>query len=149
MPNYVGFSTIGANKPRTINPPPGKNGAPGSITNPITSGRKFRLTDAQLVIRDFLNALNIPQGQKVGQPEYGTTLWSFVFEPNTSDVQQQLVDEIRRVAGQDPRLQLGYVRCYPQENGILLEIQCAVSPFNEADVLSIFFDSATNRANIQ
>lgn len=149
MANYIGFSTIGANLPRTINPPPGKNGAPGSILNPVLSGRKFRLTDQQLVVRDFLNAINIPKGQKVGQPEYGTSLWAFIFEPNTQDVQDQLADEIRRIAAQDPRIQLGYVRCFPQENGILMEIQIAVSPFNQTDVINIFFNNATNSAAIQ
>lgn len=149
MPNYIGFSTIGSNLPKTTNPPPGINGAPGSITNPINSGKKYRMTDEQLVVRDLLNALNIPQGQKVGQPEYGTTLWSFIFEPNTKDVQQQLQDEVRRVAAQDPRIQIGYLKCYPQENGILVELQVAINPFNQARVLSVFFNSQTNTASTQ
>ena len=109
MPSYIGFSTIYANRPRTTNLPTGIAGGTGSITQPIVPGKKFRLVDEQLVIRDFLNALNIQQGQKVGKPEYGTTLWSFVFEPNTSDVQTQLTDEIRRVASQDPRMILNTV----------------------------------------
>lgn len=148
MPNYVGFSTINANKPKNNNPPPGINGAPGSITDSLSPGRKYRLTDEALVIRDFLNALNIPQGQKVGQPEYGTTLWSFVFEPNTKDVQDQLEAELRRIVALDPRLKIGYLKVYPQENGILLEMQLAVDPFNQARVLNVFFNSKTNSASI-
>jgi phage baseplate assembly protein W len=149
MPQYIGFSTINSNKPRTTNPPPGINGAPGSITDGISGGRKYRTTDEALVVRDFLNAINIPQGQKVGQPEYGTTLWSFIFEPNTADVQEQLETEIRRVVGLDPRLQIGYLKVYPQENGILLELQLAVVPFNQARVLNVFFNSRTNSASLQ
>jgi phage baseplate assembly protein W len=149
MPNYIGFSTIDANKPRTTNAPPGLNGGPGSITDSITSGKRYRLTDQQLVIRDLLNAFNIPQGQKVGQPEYGTTIWSFVFEPNTQDVQTQLQEEIRRIANSDPRIKLGDVACYPQENGILVEIQISVSPFNQAELLSVFFNTKTNSASAQ
>jgi hypothetical protein len=148
MPNYIGFSTIGANRPRTTNPPPGKNGAPGSITNSVNSGKKYRMTDEQLVVRDLLNAFNIPQGQKVGQPDYGTTIWSFVFEPNTQDVQAQLENEIRRIAAADPRLQLGYVKCFPQENGISVEVQLSINPFNQAQVLNVFFNSKTNSASI-
>ena len=149
MPNYNGFSTIDANKPKTTNPPPGINGGPGSITNSLNPGRKYKLTDTALVVRDFLNALNIRQGQKVGQPEYGSKLWDFVFEPNTADVQQELENEIRRIAAFDPRLQIGYLKVYPQENGILLEIQIAVTPFNQAEVLNIFFNSRTNTASPQ
>lgn len=150
MPNYIGFSTINANKPRTTNLPPGGSisGGVGGILQGIVFGKKYRLTDEQLVIQDFINALNIRQGEKVGQPEYGTTLWDFVFEPNTADVQFQLEDEIRRVVSQDPRIVLNYVKAFPKENGILLEVQLAISPFNQEQLLSVFFSSATNSATV-
>lgn len=149
MPAYVGFSTINANKPRSSNLQNGVDGGPGSITAPIIIGKKYRLVDEQLVLQDFINALNIRQGQKPGNPAYGTTLWDFVFEPNTSDVQFQLETELRRVASGDPRLILNSVRAYPQENGILIEVEIAIAPFNNAQMLSMFFDARTNRAIMQ
>jgi len=149
MPQYIGFSTINANKPKTTNAPVGVDGGVGSIVNGINVGKKFKLVDENLVVQDFINALNIRQGEKVGQPNYGTTLWDFVFEPNTPDVQFSLENEIRRVASLDPRLIIDFVRAYPQENGILLEVQLAIAPFNQALVLSVFFDSSTNTAAIQ
>ncbi len=149
MPQYIGFSTINANKPKTTNAVPGRDGGVGGVMQPIITGKKFRLLDEQLVIQDFLNALNIPLGQKVGQPQYGTTLWSFVFEPNTFDMQLKLETELRRVASIDPRLQLNYVKAYPQDKGILIEIQAAVVPFNNATLLSIFFNPSTNTAALQ
>lgn len=149
MPQYIGFSTINADKPKSTNLPTGVDGGPGGILKSINTGRKFRLIDEQLVIQDFVNALNIRQGQKVGNPGYGTTLWDFIFEPNTPDVQFQLQNEIRRVASLDPRLQIQNLRAYPQENGILLEMEVAVTPFNAASLLSLFFNSNTNSAVIQ
>jgi phage baseplate assembly protein W len=149
MPNYIGFSTINANKPQSTVMPAGIDGGSGSTVRPIIFGKKFRLVDQPLVIQDFVNALSIRKGEKVGQPQYGTTLWSFVFEPNTIDMQLQLEDEIRRIAAQDPRLIINSVKAYPQENGILLEVELAISPFNQAQLLSVFFDSGTNQASIQ
>jgi phage baseplate assembly protein W len=149
MPSYIGFSTVNANKPKTTNVNSGVDGGFGSILVSINAGRKYRLLDEQLVVNDFINALNIRQGEKVGQPGYGTTLWSFVFEPNTADVQFQLETEIKRVAGLDPRMNLNYVKAFPQENGILLEVEFAITPFNNANTLSVFFDANTNRAIIQ
>ena len=149
MPQYIGFSTINADKPKTTNAPIGVDGGPGGILQSINTGRKFKLVDEALVIQDFVNALNIRQGQKVGNPGYGTTLWNFVFEPNTADVQFQLQNEIRRIASLDPRLQIDYIRAYPQENGILLELQVAITPFNAASLLSVFFNANTNTAIIQ
>lgn len=149
MPNYIGFSTINANKPKTTVLPAGLDGGTGSTVKPIVFGKKFRLVDQPLVIQDFVNALSIKKGEKVGKPQYGTTLWSFVFEPNTRDVQFELEAEIRRVAAQDPRLILNTVKAYPQENGILLEVELAISPFNQVQLLSVFFDNSTNQVSIQ
>lgn len=149
MPQYIGFSTVLANQPRTTNAPAGNDGGVGGILRPIIGGKKFRLTDEYLVVQDFINALNIQQGQKVGQPEYGTTLWSFVFEPNTPDVQFKLESELRRIAGLDPRLALNRVKAYPQENGILVELELSVVPFNQAKLVSVFLDNLVQQASIQ
>lgn len=149
MPTYNGFSTINANKPRSTNLPAGIAGGVGSIPQPVIPGKKYRLVDEQLVIQDFVNALNIQQGQKVGNPGYGTILWSFVFEPNTFDVQNKLETELRRVASQDPRMIVNTVSAYPQENGILIEMELAVAPFNNAQTLSVFFNNSTSTAVIQ
>jgi phage baseplate assembly protein W len=149
MATYIGFSTINSNKPKSTNLNAGVDGGTGSTVKPIVYGKKYRTIDEQLVIQDFINALNITQGEKVGNPGYGTTLWTFVFEPNTADVQFKLENEIRRVANLDPRMIVDSVHAYPQENGILIEVALAVAPFNQAQTLSVFFDNVSNRAIIQ
>jgi phage baseplate assembly protein W len=149
MAQYIGFSTIDACLPKTTNVLNGPDGGPGGTLTSLVIGKKFRMVDVQLVIRDFINALNIPYGQKVGQPQYGTFLWDFVFEPNTTDTQVQLQNEIRRIASLDPRLSLGYVNVYPQLNGILVEVEIAVVPFNQPAVLNVFFNTQTGIAAIQ
>lgn len=149
MPQYIGFSTRNANKPVSRNQLIGIGNGTGTLVSPTYTGKKFTLVDQQLVITDFINALNIRQGEKVGQPSYGTTLWNFVFEPNSQDMQFELEAEIRRVAAQDQRLALEFVKAYPKENGILMEVQAAVLPFNQSILLSVFFDSTTNTAIVQ
>lgn len=148
MPQYIGFSTINANKPKTTNVKSGIDGGPGSIVTPINPGKRFRLVDEQLVITDFVNAFNITRGSKVGQPEYGTNIQSFIFEPNTPDTQFKIEDEVRRVAGLDPRMVVNTVRSYPQDNGILVECEVAIRPFNNPRTLDIFFNNLTGRATI-
>ena len=151
MAQYIGFSTINANKPKTTNNVSGAwaadgDGGPGGIRQGIVWGKKYRLLDTQLVAQDLVNALNIPLGQKVGQPGYGSKVWSFIFEPNTPDVQFQLENEIRRISNLDPRITLNFVKAYPQENGILVEVEMAVSPFNLPLTLSVFFNQASGTA---
>ena len=102
--------------------------------------KKFTLTDFALIKRDLLNAFNIRQGQLPGRPAYGTTLWDFLFENQLEELQNSIVTEIQRVAGGDPRIYISNTQVFPQENGILLEIELQVIPSDNAQRLSIFFD---------
>ena len=108
--------------------------------NTINQYKKFTLTDFDLIKRDLLNAFNIRQGQLPGRPAYGTVIWDFLFEPQTTQTQNGIEAEIQRVAGGDPRIYISDIQTYPQENGILIEIQLNVVPTQNAEILSIFFD---------
>ena len=149
MPTYVGFSTIGANEPKTTNASTGIDGGVGGVLKPIVPGKKYRLVDEPLVVRDFINALNIQQGQKVGNPGYGSTIWSYIFEPNDPQTRLRIENEIRRIASNDPRLIINTVKSYEQDNGILLEVELAIAPFNNAEILNVFFNNLTNTATLQ
>jgi len=102
--------------------------------------KKFTLTDFALIKRDLLNAFNIRQGQLPGRPGYGTVLWDFLFENQLEDLQNSIVTEVQRVAGGDPRIYISNTQVFPQENGILIEIELQVIPSDNAERLSIFFD---------
>jgi hypothetical protein len=102
--------------------------------------KKFTLTGFELIKRDLLNAFNIRQGQLPGRPAYGTVLWDFLFENQLEELQTGIVNEIQRVAGGDPRIYISDTQVYPQDNGILIEIELQVIPSTDAQRLSIFFD---------
>jgi len=102
--------------------------------------KKFTLTGFELIKRDLLNALNIRQGQLPGRPGYGTTIWEFLFEPQLESVQLDIENEIQRVASGDPRIVINSVQAFPQDNGILIEIELEVVPSTDAERLAIFFD---------
>jgi phage baseplate assembly protein W len=109
--------------------------------------KKFTLTDFALIKRDLLNAFNIRQGQLPGRPQYGTVLWDYLFENQIETVQQGIVQEVQRVAGSDPRLIITDINTYPQENGILLEVQIQTVNASQAEILSIFFNQQTRTAS--
>lgn len=109
--------------------------------------KKFTLTDFELAKRDLLNAFNIRQGQLPGRPGYGTTLWEYLFENQVETVQQGIIQEVQRVAGGDPRIVVDGVNIYPQENGILLEVELTYNSASTAEILSIFFDQQTRSAS--
>lgn len=109
--------------------------------------KKFTLLDTDLVKRDLLNGLNIRQGQLPGRPQYGTLLWDNLFENQSQDLITSIQKEIQRVAGYDPRIQIIDTQVFPQENGILIQIQLAIVPSTDAQQLSIFFDQQQRRAS--
>ena len=102
--------------------------------------KKFYLTGFELIKRDLLNAFNIRQGQLPGRPGYGTVLWDYLFENQLEDLQRNIQAEVQRVAGGDPRIYISDVQTFPQENGILIELQLTVLPSTNAERLGIFFD---------
>jgi phage baseplate assembly protein W len=121
MATFIGFNTIGQNK-------------------------KFTAVDFDLIKIDLLNAFNIRQGQLPGRPGYGTLIWNYLFENQTTETQAAIVNEIQRVTAQDPRVYITGVELYPQENGILVQLGLAMVPGATAEALSIFFDQQTRSA---
>ena len=115
--------------------------------NTINQYKKFTLLDFELIKRDLSNALNIQQGELPGRPEYGTTIWSFVFENQSTETEQAMITELQRVAGGDPRIFISDIQAYPQANGILIEIQLTVIPSQNAEIMSIFFDQQQRKAS--
>ena len=115
--------------------------------NTINQFKKFTLTDFALVKRDLANALNIQQGEIPGKPGYGTTIWSYVFENQTPETIAALLAELQRVAGGDPRVYISDAQVFPQDNGLLIELEIRVVPSSTDERLSIFFDQETRRAS--
>jgi phage baseplate assembly protein W len=114
--------------------------------NTIGQTKKFTLLDFDLVKRDLLNAFNIQQGQLVGRPGYGTLLWNYVFENQTQDTERAILSEIQRVASFDPRIYIQSAELFPQENGILIQLQLTLVPGQTAEFLSIYLDQQTQSA---
>jgi len=115
MPTFIGFNTQGQNK-------------------------KFTAVDFDLIKIDLLNAFNIRQGELPGRPGYGTVIWNYLFENQTTETQEAIYREIQRVCAGDPRLFVSGVQAFPQENGILIQLGLAVVPSTTAQQFSLFFD---------
>ena len=112
----------------------------------INQYKSYTVTDFDLIKRDLLNALTIRQGEMPGRPNIGTTMFSLIFEPQGEPTNKAIIKEIQRVVAQDPRIQVSQVNVYPQENGILIELEVDTVSGQQGEMLNIFFDSQTMRA---
>ena len=115
--------------------------------NTINQYKKFTAVDFTLIKIDLLNAFNIQQGQLPGRPGYGTIIWQYLFQNQTADTQEAIVSEVQRVAGGDPRIVIQDIQMFPQENGILIQVQLQTVPSSDAQRLSIFFDQQSRSAS--
>jgi phage baseplate assembly protein W len=115
--------------------------------NTVNQNKKFTLVDFELIKRDLINAFNIRQGQLPGRPEYGTKIWDYVFENLDQTTEAVILEEIQRVCGGDPRVYLQTANLYPQDNGLLIDIEITVVPSNNSEILSIFFNQLERNAS--
>lgn len=109
---------------------------------------KFTLLDFELIKRDLANAFNIQQGTLPGRPEVGTIIWSLLFENQSAEAQNAILAEVQRIISLDPRIVLTQANIYPQENGVLIEIQIQTVPGQTAQFLQVFFDQQNNLATV-
>jgi phage baseplate assembly protein W len=109
--------------------------------------KKFTLTDFALIKRDLLNAFNIRQGSLPGRPGYGTVLWDYLFENQVDAVQEGIINEVQRVAGGDPRIFISNINVYPQENGMLIELELQTVGGVNAEILNVFFNQVSRSAS--
>lgn len=115
--------------------------------NTVDQVKNYVLTDFDLIKRDLLNAFNIKQGEVPGRPNVGTTIWNFMFDNQGPELTQDLYNEIQRVVALDPRIYVGDVQVYVQDNGILIELEVDTVAGVEPSVLSLLFDENTRRAS--
>ena len=114
--------------------------------NSIGQYKNYILTDFDLIKRDLLNALNIRQGESLMRPLNGTSVWNYIFEPQSPETIRAIQTEIQRVVGRDPRLQVGNLAVYSQENGVLVELQVETVAGVGVEDLVIQFDQESQFA---
>ena len=119
MATFIGFNTIGQNK-------------------------QFTMIDFELIKIDLLNAFNIRQGELVGRPGYGTTIWNYVFENQSAETNQAIYNEVQRVVAQDPRIYLNSIQVFNQSNGVRIQLFLQVVNTATAQQLTLMFDQGSS-----
>jgi len=114
--------------------------------NTINQYKRFTLQDEALIKRDLLNAFLIRRGEKPGRPGYGTTLWDYIFDNQTSEVTSEILEEVKRVIRDDRRINLLDAVLYPQDNGVLIEVEVSFLNSANAETMRIYFDEQNFQA---
>ncbi len=110
--------------------------------------KKFRLTDFELAKQDLFNHFHIRKGEKLMNPNFGTIIWSMLFEPFTEEIKTAIVADIKSIAKYDPRLNIDSVEVTQFEYGIQVALNLTYIPTDQTSTMKMRFDQNSNTASM-
>ena len=116
--------------------------------NTINQSKKFGLNDYELIKRDLLNAFLIRLGSVPGNPEVGTNIWDYIFDPMDDTLYRIIETEIKRIIALDPRVKLVSLELQKSDYDIIANARLEVQPNVTTENLSLLFNKDTSLAYI-
>ena len=80
-----------------------------------------KLYDFDLIQQDIMNMFQTKKGERVMNPEFGTVIWSLIYEPFTADVKQLISEDVTRILNYDPRVTPTQIDITEAEYGMVIE----------------------------
>lgn len=108
----------------------------------LINQRKTRLADYELAKQDLINHFHIRKGEKLHNPNFGSNLWSVVFDPLTATSKQAIIDDVKAVVSYDPRINVTDVTVVEYDQGIQIELDLEYVNTDFTDQIKLRFDQA-------
>lgn len=108
----------------------------------LINQRKTRLADYELAKQDLINHFHIRKGEKLHNPNFGSSLWSVVFDPLTATSKQAIIDDVKAIVSYDPRINVTDVTIVEYDQGIQIELDLEYVNSDFTDQIKLRFDQA-------
>jgi len=108
-----------------------------------TQGREFqdaKLYDVELVKQDLLNHFNIRKGEKLENPDFGTNIWLYLFDPLDDDTKNAVISEVESVVNYDPRVTLDQIEVQEYEQGLQVKMTVLYIGYAIRETINLLFD---------
>jgi phage baseplate assembly protein W len=99
-----------------------------------------KIYDFDLIKQDIINMFQTKKGERVMNPEFGTIIWSLIYEPFTLDVKQLISDDVTRVLNYDPRVTPTQIDITEAEYGLVIEATLYYKLEDVSTQMSLSFD---------
>jgi phage baseplate assembly protein W len=109
--------------------------------NSRNSKTGFKQYDIDLIKQDLLNHFHIKKGQKLENPDFGTSIWDMIFEPMSEENKKMVTEDVENIVNNDPRTKVNSVVIEATEHGIRIQVEMTYIPFNVIDSMILDFDS--------
>jgi phage baseplate assembly protein W len=106
--------------------------------------KKFKVNDFELVKQDLLNHFNIRKGEKLMNPDFGSIVWSCLFEPFTESMRQAIINDVKTIINYDPRIGVTNLNVTEQQYGIQIQLELVYIPTDQKDTLNLKFDKESS-----
>jgi len=109
-----------------------------------TQGREFldrKLYDVELVKQDLLNHFNIRKGEKLENPDFGTNIWLYLFDPLDDDTKNAVIRDVEEVINYDPRVTLDQIEVQEAEQGLSVKMTVLYIGYAIGETINLLFDS--------
>lgn len=80
-----------------------------------------KMYDFELIQQDIMNMFQTKKGERVMNPEFGTLIWSLIYEPFTADVKQLISEDVTRILNYDPRVTPTRIEILEADYGMVIE----------------------------
>ena len=115
-----------------------------------TQGREFKdpkLYDVELVKQDLLNHFNIRKGEKLENPDFGTNIWLYVFDPLDDETKNLVIEDVESVVNYDPRVTLDQIEVQESDHGLSVKMTVLYIGYALGETINLLFDQ--NRGLLQ
>lgn len=80
-----------------------------------------KMYDFELIQQDIMNMFQTKKGERVMNPDFGTIIWSLIYEPFTVDVKQLISEDVTRILNYDPRVTPTRIEILEADYGMVIE----------------------------
>ena len=105
--------------------------------------KSFSLYDFALIKQDLINHFHVRQGERLENPEFGTAIWDYIFEPLTEESRLAIIQDVETIINYDPRITSSEPAVITQyESGLQIECRLTYLPYNIQESIRLKFDQA-------
>jgi len=108
------------------------------------NGNNWKLDDMELVKRDILNHFNTRKGERLMNPNFGSSIWEMIFDQFTAELRDAIIDDATNIIDFDPRVVSNGITITEYEHGFQISMDLYFVNDDVADTMYVQFNSNTN-----
>lgn len=108
-----------------------------------------KMYDLNLIKQNIINHFQTRKGERVMNPEFGTIIWSLIFDPFTASVKQAISDDVTRILNYDKRAIPTEITIIEADSGMVIDATLYYSQIDMSERMKLDFNKSTGLVTAQ